>query len=412
MDFLLLVGRWLVDPAHWQGSDGIPTRLVEHIHLSVESAGIGALIALPVGITLGHYGRFGALAINISNAARAIPSFGILVIAFQVFGLGDLPIVLALTALAVPPMVTNSYVALREVDPDIRDAARGMGYRELAQVLRVELPLAVPLIMAGIRTSAVQVVAAATLAALIAGGGLGRYIVDGLATQDYPETAAGRLLIAALAVVATMVAACGGTNSGGTTKKGTIIVGGFKFPESSILAQIYGEALAHDAYTVTYKLNLGTREVVAPALKNGDIDLYPGYAATDLEYWNNKAGEATGDAAATTAKLTSHVQSQGLAALNPSPTVDQNAFAVTKETQQKYNLSKLSDLDPIGHQLVLGAGPECPTRPYCLPGLQTTYGIHFKDFKALDTDGPATRAAFKNGTIQVGLVFSSDGDLN
>ena len=226
------------------------------------------------------------------------------------------------------------------------------------------------------------------------------------------RTRASLWLVAALAALATVAAACGGTTGGSTTNKGTVIVGGFKFPESSILAQIYGQALAHDGYTVQYKLNLGTREVVAPALKNGDIDLYPGYAATDLEYWNNKAGEATGDAAATTAKLNGHLQSQGLIALTPSQAVDQNAFAVTKETQQKFKLSKLSDLAPIGNQLVLGAGPECPTRPYCLPGLQTTYGIHFKDFKALDTDGPATRAAFKNGTIQVGLVFSSDGDLN
>src|SRR6266567_544274 len=170
--------RWLVDPANWQGSDGIPTRLGEQVHVSVESVVIGAAIALPVGIVLGHYGRFGNLAINISNV----------------------PIVLALTALAIPPMVTNSYVALREVDPDIKEAARGMGYRELAQVLRVELPLAVPLIMAGVRTSAVQVVATATLAALIAGGGLGRYIVDGLATQDYVKTAAGALLVAVLAL--------------------------------------------------------------------------------------------------------------------------------------------------------------------------------------------------------------------
>src|SRR3989475_9351988 len=226
------------------------------------------------------------------------------------------------------------------------------------------------------------------------------------------RTRASLWLVAALAALATVAAACGGTTGGGTTNKGTVIVGGFKFPESSILAQIYGQALAHDGYTVQYKLNLGTREVVAPALKNGDIDLYPGYAATDLEYWNNKAGEATGDAAATTAKLNGHLQSQGLVALNPSPAVDQNAFAVTKETQQKYNLSKLSDLAPIGNQLVLGAGPECPTRPYCLPGLLQTYGIHFKAFKALDTDGPATRAAFKNNTIQVGLVFSPDPDLN
>src|SRR5438309_9846580 len=174
MPILVRVVQWFLDPAHWTGSDGIPIRLLQHVQLSAESVLIGALIALPVGIALGHYGRFGNLAINISNAGRAVPSFGILVIAFQVFGLGDLPIILSLTALAIPPMVTNSYVGLREVDPDVKDAARGMGYRELAQLLRVELPLAVPLVMAGIRTSAVQVVATATLAALIAGGGFGR----------------------------------------------------------------------------------------------------------------------------------------------------------------------------------------------------------------------------------------------
>ena len=200
MAILESVMRWLADPAHWQGSDGIPTRLVEHLQLSGESVAIGALIALPIGIGLGHFGRFGNLAINISNVGRAVPSFGILVIAFQVFGLGDLPIVIALTALAIPPMVTNSYVALREVDPDVKDAARGMGYRRMAQLFRVELPLAVPLIMAGIRTSAVQVVATAALAALIAGGGLGRYIVDGLAQQDYTKEFAGALLVAVLAL--------------------------------------------------------------------------------------------------------------------------------------------------------------------------------------------------------------------
>lgn len=200
MSFLGRVWQWFIDAGHWSGSDGIPSRLAEHVHLSAESVAIGALIALPIGIVLGHYGRFGNLAINISNTGRAIPSFGILVIAFQIFGLGDGPIILALTALAIPPMVTNSYVALREVDPDVKEAARGMGYRELAQVLRVELPLAVPLIMAGVRTSAVQVVATATLAAIIAGGGFGRYIIDGFATQDYVKLFAGAVLVAALAL--------------------------------------------------------------------------------------------------------------------------------------------------------------------------------------------------------------------
>ena len=200
MDILAKVVQWFGDPAHWAGTDGIPTRLAEHLRLSAESVLIGAVIALPIGIVLGHYGRFGTAAMNISNVGRAIPSFALLVLSFQIFGLGDAPIIISLTALAIPPMVTNSYVAMREVDPDIKDAARGMGYRELAQILRIELPLAVPLLMAGIRTSAVQVVATATLAALIAGGGFGRYIIDGLAQFDYTKMMAGAILVALLAL--------------------------------------------------------------------------------------------------------------------------------------------------------------------------------------------------------------------
>jgi len=200
VSFLSKVIAWFADPANWQGSDGIPTRLVEHIELSAEAVAIGAVIALPIGIVLGHYGRFGNAAINLSNVGRAVPSFAILVVAFQAFGLGNLPIIVALTALAIPPMLTNSYVALNEVDPDIKEAARGMGYRDFAQLLRVELPQAVPLLMAGIRTSAVQVVATATLAAEIAGGGLGRFIVDGYAQQIYTEVFGGAVLVALLAL--------------------------------------------------------------------------------------------------------------------------------------------------------------------------------------------------------------------
>jgi len=218
-------------------------------------------------------------------------------------------------------------------------------------------------------------------------------------------------LLAGLAALAIAATACGSTPSS-SGSKGNITVAGFNFAESSIVAELYAQALERDGYTVTRKLRLGTREVVAPAIKSGQIDLYPGYAATDLEYYNSGAGEASGDVNATVQKLNARLQPLGLEALTASAAVDQNAFAVTKATAAKYNLTKLSDLAPIGNQLVLGAGPECPKRPFCLPGLQTTYGIHFKDFKALDTDGPATRAAFANGTIQVGLVFSSDSDLN
>src|SRR5437899_11195629 len=151
MSVISLVGQWFADPAHWSGPDGIPQRLVEHLQISAESVAIGAVIALPIGIALGHYGRFGNLAINISNVGRALPSFGVLVIAFQVFGLGSLPILVALVALAIPPMITNSYVGLRAVDAAVKEAARGMGHREVAGRGRGELPLRAPLLRAGLR---------------------------------------------------------------------------------------------------------------------------------------------------------------------------------------------------------------------------------------------------------------------
>jgi osmoprotectant transport system substrate-binding protein len=219
-------------------------------------------------------------------------------------------------------------------------------------------------------------------------------------------------LVAALAALATVASACGGTTTPGATSKGTITVAGFNFPESSVLAQVYGQSLAHDGYTINYKLNLGTRKVVAPALQSGQIDLYPGYAASELEYFNSGAGEASPDAAATTAKLNTYLAKINAVALTPSAAVDGNAYAVTKATATKYNLKTLSDLTPVAGQLVFGAGPECPTYKFCLPGLMSVYGLHFKQTLTLDTDGPATRAAFKNGSIQVGLVFSTDSDLN
>ena len=210
MNFIGQVVQWFLDGAHWQGDGGIPHRTLEHLAMSGVSLLVAALIALPIGIAIGHFGKGGNLAINISNIGRAIPSFALLVLAAQLFGIaaaaqivgfGAVPAFVALVALAVPPMVTNSYVGMREVDPDVREAARGMGMRERAVLLRVELPIALPLIMAGIRTSAVNVVATATLAAVVGWGGLGRFIVDGLALQEYDQLMAGALLVALLAIV-------------------------------------------------------------------------------------------------------------------------------------------------------------------------------------------------------------------
>ena len=216
---------------------------------------------------------------------------------------------------------------------------------------------------------------------------------------------------AAIALVI-VAAACGSSSTPTSTSKGNLTIAGFKFSEGSVLAELYGQALQHAGYTVKFDLNLGTREVVAPAIQSGQVDLYIGYTATDLEYYNKGAGEAGGDAQENANKLNVHLNSIGLEALNPSAAQDQNAFAVTKATADKYNLKTLSDLAAVSSQLVMGAGPECQTRPFCLPGLQKVYGIKFKSFKPLDTDGPLTRAALASNAIQVGLVFSSDADLD
>jgi osmoprotectant transport system permease protein len=196
---------WLTDPAQWSGPDGIPVRTLQHLWYSVLATVIAAAIALPIGVYIGHTGRGAVFAVNLTNLGRAIPSLGIIILMFTVFGFGIAPVLITLFALAIPPIVTNSYIGVRSVDPDVRQAAEGMGMRGRQVLWQVELPMAMPLIMAGIRTSAVQVVATATLAAFVGLGGLGRYLIDGLAQRDLAEVVGGAILVAVLSLLTELV---------------------------------------------------------------------------------------------------------------------------------------------------------------------------------------------------------------
>ena len=196
---------WLTDPAQWSGPDGIPVRTLQHLWYSLLATVIAGAIALPIGVFIGHTGRGAVFAINLTNLGRAIPSLGIIILMFTVFGFGIAPVLITLFALAIPPIVTNSYIGVRSVDPDVRQAAEGMGMRGRQVLWQVELPMAMPLIMAGIRTSAVQVVATATLAAFVGLGGLGRYLIDGLAQRDLAEVVGGAILVAALSLLTELV---------------------------------------------------------------------------------------------------------------------------------------------------------------------------------------------------------------
>ncbi|MEU2878150.1 ABC transporter permease [Streptomyces sp. NPDC007070] len=201
---------WLTDPAHWAGDDGIAHRLVQHLALTVVCLAVSCLIALPVALVLGHLGKGGALAVNISNVGRAVPTFAVLVLLLltPVGRWGEGPTVVALVLFAVPPLLTNAYVGMREVDRDVVQAARGMGMTGRQLLFRVELPLALPMVLTGVRIAAVQLVATATIAALAGGGGLGRIITAGFNLASTPQVVAGAVLVAvfALAVEAVFVA--------------------------------------------------------------------------------------------------------------------------------------------------------------------------------------------------------------
>ena len=202
---------WFTTGEHWRGDFGVPHRLVEHLTMSAAAVVAAMVIGLPVGLWLGHRGRGGSVAINLANVGRAIPSLAILALTQQAIGLsgwpgfGARPAFVALVALAVPPLVTNAYVGMRGVDRDVVEAARGMGMTGPELLWRVELPIALPVVMAGIRTAAVQVVATASLAAVTAWGGLGRFIVDGFGQRDNAQIVAGAILVALMALLTELV---------------------------------------------------------------------------------------------------------------------------------------------------------------------------------------------------------------
>ncbi|GAA2445816.1 ABC transporter permease [Streptomyces pulveraceus] len=194
---------WLTTSANWSGDGGIWNRLGQHLFLTVVCLLISCLIALPVALVLGHLGKGGALAVNLSNIGRAVPTFAVLVLLLltPIGGHGEWPTIIALVLFAVPPLLTNAYVGMREVDRDVVRAARGMGMTGGQLMLGVELPLALPLILTGVRIAAVQLVATATLAALAGGGGLGRIITAGFNLASTAQVVAGAVLVAAFALI-------------------------------------------------------------------------------------------------------------------------------------------------------------------------------------------------------------------
>lgn len=204
---------WFADPANWTGAAGVPTRVLEHLLIAFSALIVAALIGLPIGLYIGHTGRYSTLAINTANVGRAVPSFALMVAILPIslalapvlgyapeVGLKLIPIFLAMLLLGIPPILVAAYAGLRAVDRDLIEAGRGMGMTGRQILRRVELPLSIAVIVGGFRTATLQVIATATIGAVLAYGGLGRFIVDGLARSEPERLFAGAILVALLAL--------------------------------------------------------------------------------------------------------------------------------------------------------------------------------------------------------------------
>lgn len=194
------VWNMLTSSSSWQGGDGFGVRLFEHLTYVSLALGLAGCLAVPLGCAIGHTRKGAAAVINLGNAARALPTLGLLTLSVLIVGLGLTPVLVVLVVLAVPPLLIATYAGVAGVSEGTVRAARGAGMTELQILRRVELPTAAPLILSGLRSAALQTVATATIAAHVALGGLGRFVMDGFAVRDFAEMLAGAVMVAVLAL--------------------------------------------------------------------------------------------------------------------------------------------------------------------------------------------------------------------
>ena len=437
---------------------------VDHMWLSLVATAIACATAIPLGLWLGHIRRGGFFAINASNVGRAVPSLALIAFFVAYLGVGFANVTLALVLLAIPPILTNTYVGVRQVDRDSVDAARGMGMSGAQIVRRIELPLAVPLIFGGIRTSAVNVVATATLAPLAGLNSLGDPIIN-VSTYGEDGRLGAAILVAFLAVatelslaavqravtpkglrrrrirmkqvryatalIAVLLAALalgacgddddddGGGGSGDTTGQierndanadTKITVGSKNFTEQKVLGEIYAQGLEAAGFDVDTELNLGDETVALKALQGGEIDGYPEYTGTALlSFFGVKANEIPKDPATAFEDAKAGFADKGLVAYPPTPFTSSNEVGLTQEKADELGVEKISDLEGKDQDLTLYGSPECRQRTDCLLGLQQVYGLDFKKFVPVSID--LRHEVLTSGKADLSIVFTTDPQI-
>lgn len=418
------------------------TKLWQHIYISLSATLIAIAIGVPIGIFITYQKKLRTLVLNIINVLQTIPSLALLAFLIPFLGIGLKPTLVTLVAYALLPITQSAFTGIREVDKDIVEAATGLGFTWWQCLRLVQLPMAIPVILSGIRVATAMTIGITTIAAFIGAGGLGDFITQGLALNDNHLILLGAIPTAALALavdfllanfqnsithpkldsnrpslwklmtciiliatlIAIIISQCCFIH---TSRKNTIIIASKNFTEQYILADIMADLIrAKTGLTVEKRLNLGTTGIIQNAFANNEIDIYPGYTGTAylLVLKHKKILNA---------KQTYRIvkkeyrQKFKLIWLPPFGFSNTQTLAVTKATAKKYYLKTLSDLALVSDHFTLGAPAEFIKRPDALPGLTRAYGLRFKNIIQLEPD--LTYKAIESNEVNIIEVFSTDG---
>ncbi|TGD17955.1 ABC transporter permease/substrate-binding protein [Levilactobacillus suantsaiihabitans] len=416
-----------------QGGD-ILHAIGQHIGLSLISLLIAAVIAIPVAILLMHHDRWAKVMLQITSILQTIPSLALLGILIPIVGIGTVPSIIALVIYAVMPIFQNTYAGLTTIDPNLEEAATAFGLSRRMKLFRIELPLALPMIISGIRIATVMIIGTATLAALIGAGGLGTYILLGIETNNNALLIIGAVLSAILALVfgaaidwlgklsfkkagiilMTLVVLIGGF--AGYRKlanpQTTITVAGKLGSEPEILINMYKDLIEHDHpnIKVTTKANFGATSFLFKALQSGSVDIYPEFTGTVLESLVKGEKSASHDPAKTyqTAKTALKSQFQ-MAYLKPMKYQNGYDLAVTKQFAQKYHVKTISDLVAVEDKVHAGFDPDFHQQKDGYPGLSQAYGLKFASVKTME---PSIRyKAIANGKVNLVDGYTTDPEV-
>ncbi|WP_443663301.1 ABC transporter permease/substrate-binding protein [Clostridium sp.] len=409
------------------------TALLEHMQISFIAIFIAVIIAVPLGIYITRHKRLAGPLLQVAAIFQTIPSLAILGILIPLVGIGQLPAVIALVIYAILPILRNTYTGIKEIDPILIEAAQAMGMNRRKQLFKVQLPLAMPVIMAGVRTSMVLVIGTATLAALIGAGGLGELILLGIDRNDNSLILIGAIAAALLAIIfdamlsllekaslkKTMIAISLGSIIIASiviapyffAQKKEITIAGKLGSEPEILINMY-KLMIEDETNLTVKLKpgMGKTSFLFNALKSGDIDIYPEFTGTALETFVKERAK-------------SHIPNQvyaqarigmdknfSMQLLKPMKYNNTYAIAVPASFEKKYNLNNISDLKNVENKVKAGFTLEFTDREDGYKGLQKTYGVNFDNIKTME---PKLRyTAIKAGDINLVDAYSTDSELS